>query len=144
MVDLHYGALKLINRLFAMLVVYPAVGIFALLAVGSGFSFNGAAQWFTDMQYEAQQLGKAEQAGHMLVKRCDESHQVQGEMPKLAVCQRWNVQEVSVEAATREGGRTFRNQYVMFLVLGFGFMLLRDFSPILWRRMKSANSQVNS
>ncbi|PMY80297.1 hypothetical protein C1X72_15525 [Pseudomonas sp. FW306-2-2C-D06B] len=144
MVELQTSTLKILNRLFSMLVVYPAVGIFLLLALGSGFSFTGAARWITDMQYEAQQLGQASQEGHLLTKRCYESKPATGEIPQLSACATWKVEEVAVDAAAQEAGQSLRNQYVMFMIIGFCYLLARDFLPPVLRRLKWFNNQMES
>lgn len=144
MVDLQTSTLKILNRLFSLLVIYPAVGIFLLVALGSGFSFTGAARWITDMQYEAQQLGQANQERHLLTKRCNQSQPITGDVPQLTACTTWKVEEISVDAAAQEAGQSLRNQYVMFMIFGFCYLLARDLLPPVLRRLKWFNNQVES
>ncbi|MEE1919393.1 hypothetical protein V0R52_23650 [Pseudomonas asiatica] len=68
-------ALAIISRLFLVLVVYPAVGFFMLVGFASDWSFTGVGRLVTDIQYEAQQAGKAEAPGHLLAKRCTDESQ---------------------------------------------------------------------
>lgn len=118
------AALTIIRRLFLLLIVYPAVGFFLLMGLASDWSFTGAGKWLTDMQYEAQQLGKAEAPGHLLVKRCADESRSRGAMPEpVATCDAWQVKEVAVEALAKEGGRTLALIYCAFLVTGFGVMV---------------------
>jgi hypothetical protein len=118
------AALTIIRRLFLLLIVYPAVGFFLLMGLASDWSFTGAGKWLTDMQYEAQQLGKAEAPGHLLVKRCADESRSRGAMPEpVATCDAWQVKEVAIEALAKEGGRTLALIYCAFLVTGFGVMV---------------------
>nr|HBO6796999.1 hypothetical protein [Pseudomonas aeruginosa] len=108
-------ALAIINRLFLVLVVYPAVGFFMLVGFASDWSFTGFGRLVTDIQYEAQQAGKAEVPGHLLAKRCTDESQAHETLPAKVSCDAWELQEVPVEVLAKEAGRPLAMLYWIFI-----------------------------
>lgn len=99
------GSLAIINRLILLFLMWPAVGLFILVAVCSDLTFSGAGRLLVDMQYEAQQLGKAELEGHLVVKRCASETEEGIGMPKSLTCEYWKTQEVPVDDLAKKQER---------------------------------------
>ncbi|WP_174517477.1 hypothetical protein [Pseudomonas aeruginosa] len=110
-------ALAIISRLFLVLVAYPAVGFFLLVGFASDWSFTGVGRLVTDIQYEAQQVGKAEAPGHLLAKRCTDESQAHKTLPAQVSCDAWELQEVPVEVLAKEAGRPLAMFYWVFIVV---------------------------
>ncbi|NAP32504.1 MULTISPECIES: hypothetical protein [Pseudomonas syringae group] len=133
------GAYTLFCRAFVVAVAVPAVMGMLLLTALSGGSFAGAGQVITDIQVDAQQLGKAS-PGYLNVKRCT-TPRPEG-IPKVpdAVCRDWAVEEMSIQSAADNLGEVIFGIYLVCLFMSAALVFLAFPQTRLKLRERAFNS----
>ncbi|HDQ4405520.1 TPA: hypothetical protein P8734_005718 [Pseudomonas aeruginosa] len=130
------GAKMLFGYMFLVCVVIPSVAGGLLIAAGSGWSFDGVGRWLVGVQAEAQQLGKAAQSDHLLVRRCADPAPERDAAPvPEPVCQNWSAQEVPVDTLASEAGRAIALVYG--ILVGVGLIGVMIFRPPTKRRKEN-------
>lgn len=127
------GTWAIINRLLLVLVMWPAVGLSILVAAFSDWSFSGAGKLLVEMQYEAQQLGKAEQEGRLVVKRCANEAGGSIGIPRPLLCD-LKTQELPIADLANRAGEVLAQFYFCFVLISFCLaMVLVPASPLRLR-----------
>lgn len=131
------------NWAFRMLVVVPSVAFCLLLAVYSDFSFSAIPHEL--LQYVAESAKyPAAPAGSVTVRTCTEIASVAKDLPApTALCKTFGYEQKSIDASAFEAGRMLGTVYAIFVVLGFGWVLMVGTFSSSRRAFKASLQKLN-
>lgn len=123
------------NKLFFLLVTFPAVSVFLICLAMSGMSFYDLSCSLTNMQYESQQLGPASQPDRLRTSRCVDPAPIHQDRPsQVQVCENETITEVPINQLTREFASVLRTYYWLLVMIGFFSMVLIQAGKINFKR----------
>lgn len=109
---------------FRMLVVVPSVAFCLLLAVYSDFSFSTIPHEVLQRVADSARYPAAPD-GYVTVQTCKEiAPVVKDLLPPAALCKTFGFEQKSIDASALELGRNLATVYCIFVVLGFGWVLM--------------------
>lgn len=111
------------NRIVGVFVVAPAAALVVIFGFAYQFSFHAAARDAYSYIDEIARSQKDAQPGFLTIRRCAQSRvQKEGsEALPLAICEKYDMKQVSVDALAVEAAATLSTYYWMLVLLGFGF-----------------------
>lgn len=119
--QLRYS-LAVFNRLVGVFAVAPATALLVIFGFAYQFSFQAAARDAYSYIDEIARSQKDAQPGFLTIRRCAQSraHEEGSEALPLAICEKYDMKQVSVDALAVEAAATLSTYYWMLVLLGFG------------------------